>query len=225
MEYAVLTAYNVIKRRFIFMRKAGAFLLFLLINFTLLYAQENETPPEDAPGGDYDLYNSGPYSLGDQTFIISAGTVFPTVFFNNGTYYKNNNFSPPLGGAGSLSYNYYFTNNIFLGGELGGSFMPTLGNNMYYGVLLGARMGYQFYFWRLEFPLNISVGMIWHRYLNFKNYGFFIKGGGAAYFRYNSEWSFGIHTNWYWLPQYTSEHSKNVTGNMIDILLSARYHF
>jgi len=203
------------------MRKAGAFFLILLFGFTLLYAQEDETPPE---GGDWDYYNPDSYTHGDQTFIISLATLFPTVFFNNGKKIINN-FDPPVGGAGSLSYNYFFNSNVFLGGEVDGIFMPTLGNNMYYGVLLGARTGYQFYFWKLEFPLNVTLGMVWHRYLSFKNYGFFIKGGGAAYFRYNSEWSFGIHTNWYWLPQYTSERSKNVTGNMIDILLSARYHF
>jgi len=203
------------------MRKAGAFLLFLLFSFTLLYAQEDEPPS----GGDWDIYAPDSYSHGDQTFIISLGTVFPTAFFKNGTYYKNHNFNPPVGGAGSLSYNYYLTPNIFLGGEIGGVFMPTLGNNMFYAIPLGIRTGYQFYFWRLEFPLNLTIGMIWHRYLNLKYYGLYMKGGGAAYFRFNSEWSFGMNANWYWLPQWTGERGKNVDGNMADILLSARYHF
>jgi len=205
------------------MRKAGAFLLMLLFSFTLLYAQEEEPPSEG--NGDWDYYAPDSYTFGDQTFTISLGAMFPTVFFNDGEYIKNHNFNPPVGGAGSLSYNYFFTPNIFLGGELSGVFMPTLGNNMYYAILLGARTGYQFYFWRLEFPVNITLGMVWHRYLNFKNYGFYIKGGGAAYFRLNSEWSFGVSSNWHWLPQWTNERSKNVDGNMIDILLSARYHF
>jgi hypothetical protein len=52
-----------------------------------------------------------------------------------------------------------------------------------------------------------------------------MKGGGAVYFRFNSDWSFGINANWYWLPQWTNERSKNVDGNIVDILLSARYHF
>jgi len=205
------------------MRKAGAFLLMLLFSFTLLYAQEEEPPSEG--NGDWDYYAPDSYTFGDQTFTISLGTMLPTVFFNDGTYYKNHNFTPPVGGAGSLSYNYFFTSNIFLGGDLSGVFMPTLANNMYYAILLGARTGYQFYFWRLEFPVNITLGMVWHRYLNFKNYGLYIKGGGAAYFRFNSEWSFGVSSNWHWFPQRTNERSKNVNGNMIDILLSARYHF
>jgi len=206
------------------MRKAAAFSLLLLLSFTLLYAQE--TPPSESPpdGGDWDFYNPDSYSHGDQTFIISALGVFPVAFFNEGKMLENK-FDPPVGGAGSLSYNYYFTNNIFLGGEVSGSFIPTISNNMYYGVFLGARTGYQFYFWRLEFPLNVTLGMAWHTYLNYKNYSFYIKGGGAVYFRYNQEWSFGIHTNWYWVPQYADDRSKNVYGNMIDLMASVRYHF
>lgn len=201
------------------MRKAQVFFLMLLFGFTLLYAQEDEPPPDD-----WDIYAPDSYSRGDQTFIISLGTIFPTVFVREGKI-TGSNFDPPVGGAGSLSYNYYFTHHIFLGGELSGTFVPTLGNNMYYGILLGARTGYQFYYWRLEFPLNVTVGMVWHRYLGLRNYGLYLKGGGAAYFRFNSDWSFGLHTNWYWLPQWTGDRKKNVDGNMIDVLLSARYHF
>jgi hypothetical protein len=206
------------------MRKAGAFFLIVLFSFTLLYAQE-EPPSEGAPGGDWDYYNSDSYSRGDQTFVISLLTVFPVIFLDNDGKTLEKKYSPPVGGAGTLSYNYYFTNHFFLGGEVGGSFIPTIGNNMYYGILLGARTGYQFYFWKLEFPLNITLGMAWHQYLNFKNYSFYFKGGGAAYFRYNAEWSFGINTNWYWIPQKTNERSKDVYGNMIDLLVSVRYHF
>jgi hypothetical protein len=204
------------------MQKAGAFLFMLLFSFTLLYAQEQEDEPPS--GGDWDYYAPDSYARGDQTIIISLGTVFPTVFLNNGKKISHN-FDPPVGGAGSLSYNYYFTPKIFFGGEVGILFMPTLGDNMFYAIPLGVRAGYQFYFWRLEFPVNVTLGMIWHRYLNSKYYGFYMKGGGAVYFRFTSDWSFGINTNWNWLPQWTSERSKNVDGNMIELMLSARYHF
>jgi len=201
------------------MRKAAAFLLILLFGFTLLYAQEKE-PPD----GNWDIYVQDSYTRGDQTFNVSLGTISPTIFLNNGKKI-NSNFDPPVGGAGNLSYNYFFNSHIYVGGEVGGSFNSTLGNNMYYSILLGAKTGYQFYYWRLEFPVNLSVGMIWHRYLNFKYYGLYMKFGGSAYFRFNSDWSFGLSSNWYWLPQWTDDHSKNVDGNMIDIQLTARYHF
>jgi len=203
------------------MRKAKAFLLILFFGFTLLYAQE-EDPPKD--GGEWDIYDTESYTRGDQTFIISLGTVFPTIFLNNGKKISSN-FDPPVGGAGVLSYNYFFNPNIFLGGEVGGSFMPTLGKNMYYTILLGVRSGYQFHYWRLEFPLNLTVGMIWQRYLDNRYYGLYMKAGGSVYYRFTSEWSFGLTSNWYWIPQWTNDHKKNVDGNMVDLLLSARYHF
>jgi len=202
------------------MRKFAAFLLILLFSFSMLYAQENE--PSD--GGEWDIYNDDSYTRGDQTFSVSLGALFPTVLLNNGKK-MNNNFSPPVGGTGTLSYNYFFTPNIFLGGEVGGTFISTLADNMYYAILLGARTGYQFYFWRMEFPLNFSIGMIWHRYLDSRYYGLYLKAGGAAYYRFSMEWSFGLGTNWYWLPQWTNERAKNTDGFMIDLLLSARYHF
>jgi len=207
------------------MRKASAFFIVLLLNFALLYAQEE--PPDNYPppdGGDWDIYNQDNYSRGDQTFIISLGTIFPAFFINNGKKLKNN-FSPPVGGGGTLSYNYYFNRHIFLGGELGGAFLPTISNDMFYGIFLGARTGYQFYWWRMEFPLNISLGMSWQRCLGDRYYGLYMKAGGAAYFRFNSEWSFGLSSNWYWIPEWTNVGSKNVDGIMLDVLLSARYHF
>ncbi|MDR0301237.1 MAG: hypothetical protein LBI04_02875 [Treponema sp.] len=203
------------------MRKAGAFFLILLFSFSLLYAQEDDSPSTD---DEWDYYAPDMYTSGDQTFIISLGTVFPTIFLNNGKKITSN-FSPPVGGAGSLSYNYYLTPKVFLGGEVSGVFMPTLGNNMFYAIPLGVRTGYQFSYWRLEFPVTLTVGMVWQRYLNYSYYGLYMKGGGAAYYRFSTEWSFGITTNWYWLPQWTDDRSKNVDGNMIDVLLSARYHF
>jgi hypothetical protein len=202
------------------MGKVVAFLLILLLNFTLLYAQEDETPPD----GDWDYFYPDSNTGGDQTVTISFGTVFPTVFFNNGQRIDHN-FKPPVGGTGTLSYNYYINSNFFVGGEINLMFLSTIGENMYYAFPLGVRAGYQLYFWRLEFPINFTVGMVWHRYLSFKYYGLYLKGGPAAYFRFSSSWSFGLSSNWYWLPQWTDDRSKNVYGNMIDLTLSARYHF
>jgi hypothetical protein len=204
------------------MRKAGAFLLLLIGMTVLTFAQEDDS---DVPiFDDWDIYVSDLYATGDQAFIISLGTVFPTVFLNNGNII-NHNLNPPVGGTGSLSYNYFLNLNFFLGGEIGGIFMPTLGNNLLYIIPLGLRAGYQFYFWRFEFPVNLTVGMTWHRYLNLSYYGFFFMFVGAVYYRFNSDWSFGLTTNWCWFPQWTSERSRNVDGNFVELVLSARYHF
>jgi len=208
------------------MQKAGAFLLLLLLGMPILLNAQEWSEPDDEPSieSDWEIYSPDLYSAGDKTFIISIGTVFPTVFLNNGEVIEHN-FSPPVGGTGSLAYNYFLGSHLFIGGEVGGMFFSTLGLNTAFIIPLGARVGYQFLLWRFEFPLNLTLGMTWHRFLNLGYYGFYMKGGGAAYYRFNSEWSFGLNANWFWFPEWTNEPKKNVDGNIIDLTLSVRYHF
>jgi len=204
------------------MRKAGAFLLLLLLGLSPLFAQGNDSDPEVEP--DWDDYTGGLYAPGDQSIIISLGTVFPTVFLNNGNVIDHK-ITPPVGGIGSLSYNYYITSNFFVGGELSGLFLFTLAGNSFFSPQIGARAGYQFNIWKFEFPITAGLGMAWHNYHNMAYYGLYLKIGVAAYFRATTYWSFGLTTNWEWLPEWTNDPAKNVDGNIIDIMLSARYHF
>lgn len=213
------------------MRKAWAFLLLLLLVLPiLLYAQEQEEEEEDprdklpSIDSDWDYYEMDMYVKGDKTFIISLGTVFPTVFVNNGRIIERN-FKPPVGGTGSLSYNYFFNAHIYIGGEIQGMFAPTIAGNTLFIIPLGLRTGYQFIWRKLEFPVGITLGMTWHRYLNLGYYGFYMKGGGAAYFRFNADWSFGLSSNWCWFPEWTNERRTYVHGNFVDLMLSVRYHF
>ena len=203
------------------MRKT-AVLLFLLIGIAAFaFAQESDEPPIF---DDWDIYTTDLYAPGDQVFVISLGTFFPTLFLNN--FKKiDHNISPPVGGIGTLSYNYFLNAHIFIGGELGGMFASTLADHMLYLIPLGVRGGYQFYFWRFEFPVTLTIGMVWQRYLSLGYYGFFLKGGGSAFYRFNSDWSFGLNVNWGWFPQWTSNRSENVDGNMLELTLAARYHF
>ncbi|MDR1839938.1 MAG: hypothetical protein LBQ93_10200 [Treponema sp.] len=205
------------------MRKARTIVLLLLIGLpTLLAAQDEYEDPNI--NSDWDYYYYDAVSRGDQTFIISLGTIFPIAFYNVGKKIDHK-FDPAIGGTGSLAYNYYLFPKIFIGAEFGGLFIRTLGDNTLFNIFLGARGGYQFNIWRLEFPLTGVVGMVWHRYLDQGHYGLYLKGGGAAFFRASSRWSFGVSTNWYWLPQWTKDKSQTVYGNMVDITLCARYHF
>jgi hypothetical protein len=204
------------------MHRAGSILLLLLIGLPiLLSAQQNDEPEWDY----YDDINA----RGDQTFIISLGTIFPTVFFNDGERI-NPKFTPPIGGTGSLAYNYYFFKQFYAGLEVGGVFINTLGSHTLFIIPIGLRGGWQFNFNKFEFPVTGVVGMVFHRFLNQGNYSLYLKGGAAAYYRVSNNWSFGINTDWFWFPQWTDEKtfdgkSKSVYGNMIDLTLSARYHF
>jgi len=207
--------------------KAAAFLLILFLGLPgLIAAQEDGNDPDYET--DWDDYSTDLYSYGDQAVVISLGVTFPALFVNNGDIWTSSDqhkFYPPIGGTGSLAYNFYLSSLFFAGGEIGGSFIPTVAKNTVYFIMLGARAGVQFNVWRLEFPLTFAVGMSWQIYLNHAYYGLYLKGGGGAYFRATRSWSFGLAANWNWLPEWTEKKSQNVDGNLIDLTLSARYHF
>jgi hypothetical protein len=223
--------------------------LFVLLLFGLcwssgqsiyLYAQEQyedtentvEDPDHDDNEGfletDWDDYVVDLYSRGDQTVTMSLGVIFPITFLNNGKEIKNN-YSPPVGGTGSLGYTYFFGAHFFVGAEVGFVSINTVGQNAAFLVPLGARTGWQFIFRHFEFPLNITIGTAIHRYLNFSYIGMFVKGGVSAFYRFSPEWSFGLNTDFYWYPQWPQENGKpapekNVDGFFSGITLSARYH-
>jgi len=222
-------------------KRTKAFLFLMLLCLPVMLFAQEDNDPEIEP--DWDVYETDLYSKGDQTFTISLGTVFPVLFKGrdeNGKLVtiKEHNFSPPVGGTGSLSYNYFLNSRVFVGGEISGMFLPTISKDTAYIIPLGIRAGYQFYLWRFEFPLSVTLGVSWHRYLNDGYFGFFIKGGGAVYFRFNHEWSFGLNSNWCFLPEWTKEEYEengkkkkrrteqyDVFGNIVELTLSARYHF
>jgi hypothetical protein len=229
------------------MRKARAFFLILALGLGFIFGpglpflqaqeqeeQENEEEPGYDEGEipvepDWDGYMPDLYSKGDQTITISLGTIFPTVFFNTGTPVEHN-FSPPVGGALSLAYTHFLGAHLYLGGEISFNFNNTLAKNTVYLVPIGLRAGYQFVLRRFEFPLTLTVGFAPQRYLNLGYFGFFMKGGASAFYRFNPEWSFGLNVDWGWYPQWPLQNKepdpeKNMDANIIGLTISARYHF
>jgi hypothetical protein len=204
------------------MHRAGAIILLLLVGLSPLFAQEDSDDPSVEI--DWDDYVSDLYTRGDQTFILSLGVALPVVFLNNGDVIDHK-FTPPVGGTGSLSYNYYFSSNLFAGAEIRGMFLFTISGGTFFSPQVGVRAGYQFNVWRLEFPLALSLGLAWHTYLSQAYCGLYIMGSAAAFFRVNPEWSFGLTINWGWLPEWPENKAENVDGNILDIMISARYHF
>ncbi|MDR0504100.1 MAG: hypothetical protein LBH16_12365 [Treponema sp.] len=209
------------------MHKTRTILIILLLCLPfLLYAQNDDSNNNDpSRETDWDDFQTELYSFGDQTFIISLGTVFPVLFMNKGVPIEHN-FNPPVGGAGSLIYNFYLNSRFFIGGELNGIFLATIARETAYIIPLGLRAGFQFILWRFEFPITLTLGMTWHRYLDYRYFGFYMKGGGAVYYRFNPEWSFGVTGNWCWFPEIGTENrNEDVHGNIVELTLSARYHF
>jgi hypothetical protein len=162
------------------------------------------------------------YTRGDKTFNISLG-ILPSLFFTSSGKTLDNHIK--LGGAGSLSYNYFLNSRMFIGGVLQGSFSQTLGKNFLYMIPIGATFGYQFVLRRFEFPLSVTVGGVTVQYLTFNGYWLFIKPQASGFFRFNSDWSFGLNIAWWFAPQWTKVPEKNASGHFLEVTLSARYHF
>ena len=200
-------------------------LIMLLFVFpAALFAQE-EPPSEDRPeappiGSEWIDYQSTVYTRGDKTFTITLGLIIPTYF--SGISEEGHGLS--LGGTGCLAFNYFFTPYMFFGGELSGMFAGTRGGNMLYVIPFGLRIGYQFILGRFEFPLSVMVGAAPQRYIEEGYFGLIIKPGASVFFRFNPEWSFGLNTIWWFLPQWP-RNGQNAYGNFLEVTLSARYHF
>jgi hypothetical protein len=190
------------------------------------YPYEDEEGDENADMPVLPVWDGVPlsgYTRGDKTFNISLG-ILPPLFFTSASGKTLDN-HVKLGGTGSLSYNYFLNSRMFIGGILQGSFSQTLGKNFLYMIPIGATFGYQFLLHRFEFPLSVTIGGATVQYLTFNGYWLFIKPQASGFFRFNSDWSFGLNIAWWITPQWTKVSEKNATGHFMEITLSARYHF
>jgi hypothetical protein len=205
--------------------KSFLFPLFLLTALVIsLPAQEEEGPPINT---DWSGVGTG-YSRGDMIFTINLGLIFPLFFVEQDRGTMANNIS--TGGAGMLGWNYFLGPHLFIGAELNGFFAGTVAENNYFGVPIGVKAGYQFVLRRFEFPFSLSAGMIPQGLLQSNYLGFYAKPSAGVFFRFNSEWSFGLSADFFWVPQWTDVvaadgNNVNIHGFFLDVLLGARYHF
>jgi len=170
------------------------------------------------------------YSRGDQIFSINLGLVIPLFYLesNNGVMKTQMN----VGGMGALTYNYFMSSNIYWGLEISGMFASTVGQNMYYIVPMGGRIGYHLQYNRFEFPISLMLGFAPQSH-NQRSYfsWLFAKPGAGIFFRVNQEWSFGLNTNFWWVPQWNAKTGElndgriNIHGFFMEISAGARYHF
>jgi len=201
-------------------------LLFLIFPGLGLFSQEDTPPDQQQPGAPpiesgWDNYNTTMYTRGDKTFTITLGVILPTYF---GGAVDNNDHGLSVGGTGTLAFNYFMNSNIFLGGELSGMFCGTRAKNMLYIIPFGFRIGYQFVFHSFEFPLSLMIGAAPQRYLEKSYFGLILKPGASVFWRFNTDWSFGLNGIWWFLPQWPKG-GNDAYGNFMEITLSARYHF
>jgi hypothetical protein len=196
-------------------------LLFFSVLVLPLAAQEEEGPELPPLESEWDNYIPSLYSMGDKTFTITLGVIIPTVFTGD---IDERGHGVKVGGTGFLTYNYFLGSHFHIGGEFGGMFASTRGENMLYILPFGLRFGYQFIAGRFEFPITFMFGGAAQKYLENDIMSFFLKPGAAVFWRFNPDWSFGLNAHWWIVPQWPKD-GKSATGNFLEATLSARYHF
>lgn len=203
--------------------------LSLLLCAVSLYAQEEDTEEPPPVETDWSRYITSGYSRGDQTFGIALGGVFPLFYMDQqkGALETKMN----IGGLGALYYNYFLGSHLFWGIELTGAFCSTVAKANYFIVPFGARIGYQFVVKRFEFPLSLMIGMAPQQYQTTSYFGLFAKPAASVFFRFNSEWSFGVTGGFWWVPQWTGKEragyrgSVSIHGFFAEANIGVRYHF
>jgi hypothetical protein len=193
-------------------------LLLLRAGLTMMLPAQEEGGPLDT---DWSGIMPNLYSRGDQIFALNLGLVFPLMFIREGSGTIDNNLG--MGGMGLLGWNYFLGPHVFIGAELSGMFAGTVAQNNFFMVPFGVRAGYQFILGRFEFPVSLLIGAAGQVRLQDSYMGLFVKPTLGAYFRWNPEWSFGVMTEFWWVPQWTS--SVTVHGFFLDAVLGVRYHF
>ena len=200
------------------MRKA--FLLIILISILLLPAVAQDSD------GDEELFVPV-YSLGDQTLRINLGTFLPLFFFGGPDGIEPAHLA--LGGAGSIVWESYLSNNITVGVEVGGSFAFTPNFRTLFMLPIAARGSYIFNFYPFEIPLTLAAGVNISRLVDMTKADPFVKAGSSFLWSYSSQWAFGANLFYWFVPQIylaTSPAGADATryGNFLEFSLSALYH-
>ncbi len=167
------------------------------------------------------------YALGDQMLSINLGLMIPLFYHlrDGGTTSANMS----LGGLGSLEWGSFLNNNVSLGIELGGSFAFDVNGNALFKVPITGKISYFFRSYPFEFPVFLGAGLNISRYKDYTKFDPILKPGASFYWSYNPEWSFGVNTVYWWIPQIyrgsepPSDHT--AFGNFLEVSLSALYHF
>ncbi|HZK20434.1 MAG TPA: hypothetical protein VFC68_06905 [Treponemataceae bacterium] len=197
------------------MKRIFLFLCTALLLCTPFFAQDIDGPDTTTQGID-DTYVYKINQIGDQ--FIELGITIDVPIRPSASQLKT-------GGAGTIGYQRFIADSLAIGGNVSFAYSKTIGRNIFYFVPMMAKISYQFSTGKFEFPISLNIGGSFENYIGRSYFGLTIKPEIGAYWRYSSDWSFGLHSGVYIMPQWYKDSSDNYTGIITDIGLSVRYHF
>lgn len=191
------------------MKRFLILLCLCIFSITMVFAQtETENTEEDF------VYKMN--QKGDQHIHLDLNLDIP---------YKPDISHLKLGGEGTLGYNRLITDSIMLGGEVSFAYNTTIGDNIFYAVPLLFKVTYQFTSKKLEIPLSLGIGGSFQNYVDRTYFGLTIKPEIGVFYRQSPDWSFGVRTGLFIMPQWYKNSENNYLGIIQDIGLAVRYHF
>ncbi len=197
-------------------RRIIAIVLFCLIGFAVC-AQEREAPEVSV------------YSLGDQTFSISAGLTVPLFFLGIDGSIEPAAGHLRLGAVGSLRWGSFLNNELSIGVELGGMFAQTVLRRTIIILPVSSVVAYALRFYPFEVLMHATLGVDFMRLDNDLYVGPLVKPGASFYWNYSSEWSFGLRAEYWFVPELyfgaSPPKAESTFGNFLTVTLSTLYHF
>ena len=169
------------------------------------------------------------YNLGDQVFSINAGTILPLFIFGSGIDTVGGFSKLSVGAVGSLRWGAFINNEMTLGVDLGGMFAFTKLERVLIMLPVSGMYTYAIRFYPFEVLLHAGLGINFTKLEDDLYIGPILKPGASFYWNYTGEWSFGVQTEYWFVPEIyfgtnvPAEHT--AFGNFLGITLSVLYHF
>ena len=207
------------------MKRCCFLVLFSLFMWNIFAQDSADSGTADTPSAQTPItaYVYEPIRKGDQ--FIRMGLQLGIPLFNTSPekFAIKTNIYP--GGAIFLGYEHYLTKGVSLGGDLGFSFFPTLGSNLYFAIPFTINSGYTFAVGKFRIPLTFGIGGDFQSYNGTRYFSLLLRPRVGFFYQYSPEWSFGGELSWDIVPQWYKDSSLNRTGNFLNIGFAARYHF
>ena len=194
------------------MKRFFSLLIIFLTLCTFVFAQD----ADDDQTYEDDVYFYSTNGAGDQFLKINLGAIFPL------------NFKKQLatGGKASIGYFNFISENLALGGELGATYSVSIGEKVLVMLPLTFGVMFQPYVGRFEFPLYAEIGVANQTWQNMEIFpSFAAKASAGAFFRISDSISLGISTDFFWIPEWFKDSSKNFNGLFETAEIGLRYHF
>lgn len=206
----------------LFCLPAFALVAALIAPVPVFAQEEDESPIEEEIGREVPTYSPGDFILG-----VNAGLFIPMFYYGGPDGVEDANLT--LGGTGHIYYGGYLSNNVAVGGEIGGSFSFSPNDNTLYMLLIAGRYTYFLRRFPFEFPLSVSAGFNFSRFgENFKTDPAITPSVGVLW-NLNAQWGFGFDVRYWWVPQIyrgpSPPSDESRVGNFLSTTLSLAYRF